>query len=102
MVHRKFTRREILKISGSTAASEMGTALLSGCAIGGGGGNPPPTTCAKLTGSYRGVRGFSDKSAAFEQPDPANTGNPPTGILQPFHLDTSHTNAACTHDITHD
>ena len=52
-------------------------------------------------GSYRAVRGFSDPSPAFQQPDPANTTNSPTGLLLPFHLDTSKTNAACTHDITH-
>ncbi|MGA8616931.1 MAG: alkaline phosphatase family protein [Candidatus Sulfotelmatobacter sp.] len=49
-------------------------------------------------GSYRGVRGFSDKSAAFEQPDPANTISSPAGALLPFHLDTT----ACTRDISHD
>jgi phospholipase C len=53
-------------------------------------------------GSYRGVRGFSDQSMAFQQPDPANTTNSPVGRLLPFHLDTSTTNAACTHDISHD
>ena len=53
-------------------------------------------------GSYRGVRGFSDRSIAFQQPDPANTTISPVGALLPFHLDTSTTNAACTHDITHD
>ncbi len=53
-------------------------------------------------GSYRGVRGFSDQSMAFRQPDPANTASPPVGKLLPFHLDTSTTNAACTHDISHD
>lgn len=121
---RNVTRREILKISAATAAAEIVAALLPGCGSGrggDGGGNTPTPACAKLTdiehvviliqenrsfdhyfGSYRGVRGFSDKSPAFAQPDPANTGNPPTGILQPFHLDTSTTNAACTHDITHD
>jgi phospholipase C len=81
----------------------------------------PAATCSKLTdiehvviliqenrsfdhyfGSYRGVRGFSESSMAFEQPDPANLTSPPGGTLLPFHLDTSHTNAACTHDITHD
>ncbi|HUD63746.1 MAG TPA: alkaline phosphatase family protein, partial [Candidatus Sulfotelmatobacter sp.] len=113
-----------MKISAATAAAEIAAALLPGCGSGGGndgGGNTPTPACAKLTdiehvviliqenrsfdhyfGSYRGVRGFSDKSPAFAQPDPANTGNPPPGILQPFHLDTSATNAACTHDITHD
>lgn len=39
---------------------------------------------------------------AFRQPDPANTTISPVGTLLPFHLDTSTTNAACTHDITHD
>jgi phospholipase C len=53
-------------------------------------------------GSYRGVRGFSDQSAAFQQPYPGDTANPPAGVLLPFHLDTTKTNAACTHDITHD
>ena len=53
-------------------------------------------------GSYRGVRGFADPSMAFQQPNPANTTSPPTGKLLPFHLDTATTNAACTHDITHD
>src|SRR5579862_7679054 len=80
-----------------------------------------PVTCGKLTdikkvvifiqenrsfdhyfGSYRGVSGFDDHSRAFMQPDPVNVTDPPVGILLPFHLDTSKTNAACTHDITHD
>src|SRR5437879_12467781 len=39
---------------------------------------------------------------AFQQPDPANTTISPVGTLLPFYLDTSTTNAACTHDITHD
>jgi phospholipase C len=120
---RPISRRELLKISGATAASGLASALLSSCGSGGGpfGGGPGPSTCAKLTdiehvviliqenrsfdhyfGSYRGVRGFSDPSMAFQQPDPANTTSPPIGSLLPFHLDTSTTNAACTHDITHD
>ena len=53
-------------------------------------------------GSYRGVRGFSDASAAFRQADPANTTSSPAGVLLPFHLDTLTTNAACVHDIAHD
>jgi phospholipase C len=52
-------------------------------------------------GSYRGVRGFADQSLAFQQSDMANLTNPPIGKLLPFHLDTSTTNAACTHDINH-
>ncbi len=47
-------------------------------------------------GSYRGVRGFSDVSAAFQQPYPANTANAPAGVLLPFHMDTTTTNSACT------
>jgi phospholipase C len=117
----RVTRRELLKVGCATAAAEVGALLLHGC---GGGGIPSPlagpSACSKLTdiehvviliqenrsfdhyfGSYRGVRGFSDKSAAFEQPDPSNTTDPPIGTLLPFHLDTSKTNAACTHDITH-
>jgi phospholipase C len=121
--YRPITRRELLKLTTTTAVSGLASALLSGCSSGGGllPGGPGPSTCAKLSdiehviifiqenrsfdhyfGSYRGVRGFSDQSMAFQQPDPANTTIPPVGALLPFHLDTSTTNAACTHDITHD
>jgi phospholipase C len=118
---RRVTRREMLKFSGAAAATELGTLLLHGCAGAGsilGGGQ---SGCSKLTdiehvvifiqenrsfdhyfGSYRGVRGFGDQSSAFQQQDPANTTNSPAGVLLPFHLDISTTNAACTHDITHD
>lgn len=37
----------------------------------------------------------------FYQPDPQNTSDPPAGYLLPFHLNTTTTNAACTHDIDH-
>src|SRR5712692_7138118 len=118
---RNFSRRELLKLGAATAAAELASLSLHGC--GGGSGISPllPSACSKLTdlahvviliqenrsfdhyfGSYRGVRGFSDQSPAFQQPDPANTTNPPAGVLLPFHLDTSKTNAACSHDITHD
>jgi len=92
-----------------------------GASVGTSTGSRIPPACAKLSdidhviiliqenrsfdhyfGSYRGVRGFSDQSAAFQQPDPANTAAPPLAKLLPFHLDTSITNAACTHDIMHD
>jgi phospholipase C len=121
---RNLTRRELLQFCTAGAAAELGSLILHGC----GGGSievpsapAPPPPCAKLTdvdhiviliqenrsfdhyfGSYRGVRGFSDPSMAFEQPDPSNTTSSPAGILLPFQLDTSNTNAACTHDITHD
>ena len=115
------TRRELLKIATAAGAAGVTGSLFSGC--GGHAGLPIPTGsgCAKVTdidhvviliqenrsfdhyfGGYRGVRGFSDQSAAFNQPYPGNTSNPPNGVLLPFHLDTTQTNAACTHDITHD
>jgi phospholipase C len=120
---RNITRREVLKLGGAAAAAELGALLLHGCGAVGFNSNPSPgpSGCgSKLTdiehvvifiqenrsfdhyfGSYRGVRGFSDQSLAFQQPDSANLNNPPIGKLQPFHLDTATTNAACTHDITH-
>ena len=122
-VHR-VTRRELLKLGGVAAAAEIASLALYGCggaSVGISPGSPPPPACAKLSdidhvviliqenrsfdhyfGSYRGVRGFSDQSAAFQQPDPANTTASPIGKLLPFHLDTAVTNAACTHDIAHD
>ena len=120
---RNITRREVLKLGGATAAAELGALLLHGCgSFGGTSVVPPgPSVCSKLTdiehvvifiqenrsfdhyfGSYRGVRGFADQSLAFQQTDSANTADPPIGKLLPFHLNTSSTNAACTHDITHD
>ena len=116
-----FTRRELLRLGAATVFAELASLGLDGC-----GGNSitspsVPTACSKLTdiehvviliqenrsfdhyfGSYRGVRGFSDRSTAFQQPNPANTTSSPVGALLPFHLDTSKANAACTHDITHD
>jgi phospholipase C len=124
-IMRPLTRRDLLKLGLSAAAAEFALSL-QGCG-GGSTGTPPvptnpvPAACSKLTdiehlviliqenrsfdhyfGSYRGVRGFSDQSMAFQQPNPANTTSPPIGTLLPFHLDTTTTNAACTHDITHD
>ena len=117
---KKLTRRELLKLTSAVAAAEIASLGLHGCnasklisSVGSG--------CSKITdiehvviltqenrsfdhyfGSYRGVRGFSDSSNAFQQPDPANTTISPVGTLLPFHLDTTNSNAACTHDITHD
>ena len=117
-----FTRRELLKLGATMGAAEV-LAQLPGCGSGRASGPSLTSTssCSKLTdiehvviliqenrsfdhyfGSYRGVRGFSDQSAAFQQPDPNNTANLPSGVLLPFHLDTSKQNAACTHDISHD
>ncbi len=116
-----FNRRELLKLGGAAALTQLGSLGLQGC--GGISKLIPPlsTGCAKITdiehvviltqenrsfdhyfGSYRGVRGFSDQSAAFQQPDSSNTTVSPVGQLLPFHLDTSQVNAACTHDISHD
>ena len=57
-------------------------------------------------GTYRGVVGFDDHRAdrlgVFAQSYPANRTRPPLGRLLPFHLDTTHTNAECTNDLTHD
>src|SRR6202162_785172 len=117
---RNLSRRELLKLATATAAAEFASFGLYGCnasklipSVG--------SSCSTIAdiehvviltqenrsfdhyfGSYRGVRGFSDQSPAFQQPDPANTTISPVGALLPFHLDTSTTNAACTHDISHD
>jgi len=117
---RNLTRRELLKLGSAAALAELGSLGLHGCGV----SNlvkSAVTGCSKITdienviiltqenrsfdhyfGSYRGVRGFSDQSGAFQQPDPSNTTTSPLGTLLPFHLDTSLSNAACTHDITHD
>jgi len=118
MVKSGFTRRKLLQMGAAAGAGS----LLAGCGgagkiISGSGSG----TCAKITdidnvviliqenrsfdhyfGAYKGVRGFSDQSAAFQQHYAGNTSSPPNGVLLPFHLDTTKTNAACTHDITHD
>ena len=115
------TRRELLKLATAAGAGELAAALLHGCGGLSSSPTPLPSGCSKLTdiehvvifiqenrsfdhyfGSYRGVRGFADASAAFQQPYPGNTADPPAGVLLPFHLDMSKTNAACTHDISHD
>src|SRR6266403_3991354 len=116
-----FTRRELLKLGAAATVAELASLGLHGCGGGSVTSSPVLAACSKLTdiehvviliqenrsfdhyfGSYRGVRGFSDQSMIFHQPDPANTANSPVGALLPFHLDTSTTNAACTHDITHE
>lgn len=121
---KRFTRRDLLKLSAAALGADVGTMLLSGCNGRTSAGMTVPTgtsACSKLAdiqhvviltqenrsfdhyfGSYRGVRGFSDPSAAFQQSDPSNTTSSPVGKLLPFHLDNSTANAACTPDITHD
>ena len=119
MPSRSLTRRDVLKLGAAAGAAS----LVPGCgrSVGSASGAIDPPACAKVTdidhvvffiqenrsfdhyfGSYRGVRGFSDASAAFRQANPANTTSSPAGVLLPFHLDTLTTNAACTHDIGHD
>src|SRR5215831_3546943 len=114
------TRRELLKFGTAAAITELASLGLQGCGASSLVPSPSPG-CSKLTdiehvviltqenrsfdhyfGSYRGVRGFSEQSAAFQQPNPSNTTSPPLGTLLPFHLDASQANAACTHDISHD
>jgi phospholipase C len=122
MTTNRMTRRELLKIGTAAGVAELLGGIASGC-----GGHssttptPGPSACAGVTdidhvviliqenrsfdhyfGTYKGARGFSDQSAAFQQPYPGNTSSAPAGVLLPFHLDTTNTNAACTHDITHD
>jgi phospholipase C len=118
------TRRDLLRFGAAAIVGDL-AAGLTGCGGIAGYSKPStpviPSACSKLTaiehvvifiqenrsfdhyfGAYRGVRGFSEQSLAFQQPDSANTTDPPVGKLLPFHLDTTTTNAACTHDITHD
>lgn len=123
MLRRNLTRRNVLKVGASGAAAGLGSLLLHGCNANSPIVPAPPVSpvCSKLTdiehvvifiqenrsfdhyfGSYPGVRGFSDQSMAFQQPDPLNVASAPLAQLLPFHLDTATTNAACTHDITHD
>jgi phospholipase C len=119
MPSKALSRRDLLKIGAAAGAAELAATLLPGC--GAASTVTPATACSTLTaidhvvifiqenrsfdhyfGSYRGVHGFSDQSAAFRQPDPANIASSPSGVLLPFHLDTLRTNSACTHDIAHD
>ena len=87
-------RRELLKLGTTAAAAELAALVLNGCGAGSVPIPSPPSgtsSCSKLSdiehiiifiqenrsfdhyfGSYRGVRGFSDKSSAFQQPDPSN------------------------------
>ncbi len=122
MTYSDLTRRKLLKLGMGTACLESASLLLDSCRAGSPTVSltPAPAACSSLSdikhvviliqenrsfdhyfGSYRGVRGFSDQSTAFRQADPANSETPPYGELLPFHLDTSKTNAACTHDIDH-
>src|SRR5947209_3251765 len=119
---RSIPRRDLLKALGAASVPGLSSLLLNSCGGSGGGGSLTSGTgsCSTVSdidyvviliqenrsfdhyfGSYRGVRGFSDQSSAFRQPDPANSVTPPYSELLPFHLDTSTVNAACTHDIDH-
>lgn len=122
MTIKRISRRELVKAGVASGAAGLLGALIPGCGgQAGTAGTKSAGGCAKVTdidhvviliqenrsfdhyfGSYKGVRGFADKSAAFQQPDPQNTSSAPAGILLPFHLDMATTNAACTHDISHD
>ncbi|MGO4213382.1 alkaline phosphatase family protein [Terriglobus sp. YAF25] len=116
------SRRDLLKIAAAAGASSLipGCGAINKAASTVSGGGTGASTCAKLTdienvviviqenrsfdhyfGSYKGARGFSEISNAYKQPFPSNATATPTGLLYPFHLDTSKWNAACTHDIDH-
>ena len=120
---KRVSRRDLLKTSALAGAAGLAGSLIPGCGSKGGAtiGVPGTSSCGKLTdiehvvimmlenrsfdhyfGTYKGVRGFNDQSAAYNQPYPPNTSSAPAGVLLPYHLDTTTTNAACTHDITHD
>jgi phospholipase C len=117
----RLTRRDVLKLGTAAAVAELASLGLHGCGLSKSLSSGSSGSCAQLSdiehvviltqenrsfdhyfGSYRGVRGYSDQSAAFQQPDSANTTIAPVGTLLPFHLDTTQVNAACTHDISHD
>lgn len=117
---RRITRRELLQYGVALGGAEAAGLLLDGCGVLSS-KNQPTSACSNVNaidhvvivilenrsfdhyfGSYPGVRGFNDKSAAFQQPYPGNTSAPPNGVLLPFHLDSTKLNAACTHDISHD
>ena len=114
-----------MKTGVAAGAAGLVGSLIPGCGgtsgQTGGTGGTGSSSCAKITdidhvviliqenrsfdhyfGSYKGVHGFADQSSAFNQPYPPNTSSTPAGVLLPYHLDTTITNAACTHDITHD
>ncbi len=119
---RGITRRKLLQYAAAFGGLEWAGSLLSGCGLSGSMNTLPASgTCSTVSaidhvviliqenrsfdhyfGSYRGVRGFNDPSAAFQQPYPGNTSASPAGVLLPYHLDSTKTNAACTHDISHD
>ena len=123
MLTKQISRREVLIKGVAASAAGLVGSLIPGC----GGGRSAPSgitassACAKVTdiehvviliqenrsfdhyfGAYRGVRGFADPSAAFRQPYPPNTSSSPSGVLLPYHLDTTAADAACTHDIIHE
>ncbi|PWT86030.1 MAG: phospholipase [Acidobacteria bacterium] len=122
MPGRQISRREVLRSGVAASAAGLIGSLIPGCGgQGGSSGTAPSSMCAKVTdiehvviliqenrsfdhyfGTYKGVRGFAEQSAAFNQPYPPNTSSSPLGVLLPFHLDTTKASAACTHDITHD
>src|SRR5260370_17639009 len=118
MPSKGLSRRDLLKIGAAASAAELAATLLPGCgALKNAASTVIPTTaCSTLTaiehvvifiqenrsfdhyfGSYRGVRGFSDQSAPFRQPDPATTPSSPSAVLLPFHLDPCRPTSPSTH-----
>lgn len=123
MCSSRLTRRKALELGIAGAGAGFGSLLVNGCGVGSlttTSMGSVSSNCATLSdvahvviliqenrsfdhyfGSYRGVRGFSDQTAAFQQPDPANTASTPYSELLPFHLDASTATPGCTHDIDH-
>jgi len=117
----QLTRRDLLKVgAGGAIAAGLELNPLVRAAM------SAPKQCGRLTdiehvviliqenrsfdnyfGTYRGVRGFSDRKAlkppgggsVFAQPGYNKPGF--GGHLYPFHLDTEHANGECTNDIDH-
>ena len=108
--------REVLKTGAAAGAAGLVGSLIPGCGgksgQTGGTGGTGSSSCGKITdidpvviliqenrsfdhyfGSYKGVRAFADQSAAFNQPYPPNMSSAPAGMLLPYHLDTTTTNA---------
>ncbi len=53
-------------------------------------------------GTYKGVRGFGDRSAGSSGPFAQTWPGGAASQLFPFHLDTANTEAECTYDLSHE
>src|ERR1700691_5254659 len=116
------TRREVL-VAGMAGAFGVALAACSESAIKKAASVPPASKTGDLGavehvvflmhenrsfdhyyGTYRGVRGFDDRTAihgVFAQAWPKSGGAGHDTTLLPFHLDTSTHDAECTYDLSH-